>query len=66
MESLGKADDLRASVWSRGIVVYGNKGSTDQHAYIQQLRDGRNDFFATFLEVLPVIASKFLSKSNQG
>jgi glucose-6-phosphate isomerase len=32
--------------------VLGNKGSTDQHAYVQQLRDGRNDFFATFIEVL--------------
>jgi glucose-6-phosphate isomerase len=31
--------------------VYGNKGSTDQHAYVQQLRDGVNNFFATFIEV---------------
>jgi len=52
MESLGKADDLEGQRVEQGIVVYGNKGSTDQHAYIQQLRDGRNDFFATFLEVL--------------
>jgi len=32
--------------------VYGNKGSTDQHAYVQQLRDGLNNFFITFIEVL--------------
>jgi glucose-6-phosphate isomerase len=32
--------------------VLGNKGATDQHSYIQQLRDGLNDFFATFIEVL--------------
>jgi glucose-6-phosphate isomerase len=32
--------------------VYGNKGSTDQHAYVQQLRDGLNNFFAVFIEVL--------------
>jgi glucose-6-phosphate isomerase len=32
--------------------VYGNKGSTDQHAYVQQLRDGVNNFFVTFIEVL--------------
>ena len=30
-----------ASVVHQGIAVYGNKGSTDQHAYVQQLRDGR-------------------------
>ena len=51
MESLGKADDLNGRRVEQGLVVYGNKGSTDQHAYIQQLRDGRNDFF-TFIEVL--------------
>ena len=52
MESLGKAKDLEGNIVEQGIAVYGNKGSTDQHAYIQQLRDGRNDFFATFIEVL--------------
>jgi glucose-6-phosphate isomerase len=52
MESLGKAKDLDGNLVEQGISVYGNKGSTDQHAYIQQLRDGRNDFFATFIEVL--------------
>jgi glucose-6-phosphate isomerase len=36
----------------QGISVYGNKGSTDQHAYVQQLRDGVNNFFATFIRVL--------------
>ena len=51
MESLGKADDLNGRRVEQGLVVYGNKGSTDQHAYIQQLRDGRNDFFDTFIEV---------------
>jgi len=52
MESLGKAHDLSGRPVFQGLTVYGNKGSTDQHAYIQQLRDGRDDFFATFLEVL--------------
>jgi glucose-6-phosphate isomerase len=51
MESLGKERDLNGKVVHQGIVVYGNKGSTDQHAYIQQLRDGPNNFFATFIEV---------------
>jgi glucose-6-phosphate isomerase len=36
----------------QGLTVYGNKGSTDQHAYVQQLRDGADDFFAVFLRVL--------------
>src|SRR5207237_286245 len=29
-----------------------NKGSTDQHAYLQQLREGANNFFITFIKVL--------------
>lgn len=52
MESLGKARDLSGELVEQGITVYGNKGSTDQHAYIQQLRDGVNNFFVTFIEVL--------------
>lgn len=51
MESLGKELDLDGNVVNQGIAVYGNKGSTDQHAYVQQLRDGVNNFFATFIEV---------------
>ncbi|HIK45151.1 MAG TPA: glucose-6-phosphate isomerase [Leptolyngbyaceae cyanobacterium M65_K2018_010] len=52
MESLGKAKDLDGNLVHQGIAVYGNKGSTDQHAYVQQLRDGVPNFFATFIEVL--------------
>ena len=51
MESLGKKLDLDGNEVNQGIAVYGNKGSTDQHAYVQQLRDGVNNFFATFIEV---------------
>jgi glucose-6-phosphate isomerase len=51
MESIGKKLDLDGNVVNQGIAVYGNKGSTDQHAYVQQLRDGVNNFFATFIEV---------------
>jgi glucose-6-phosphate isomerase len=51
MESLGKEHDLDGKVVNQGIAVYGNKGSTDQHAYVQQLRDGVANFFVTFLEV---------------
>ncbi|MEH2191122.1 MAG: glucose-6-phosphate isomerase [Nostoc sp.] len=52
MESLGKEKDLDGKVVHQGIAVYGNKGSTDQHAYVQQLREGVANFFATFVEVL--------------
>lgn len=52
MESIGKELDLEGRKVNQGIAVYGNKGSTDQHAYVQQLRDGVNNFFATFIEVL--------------
>jgi glucose-6-phosphate isomerase len=51
MESLGKELDLDGNLVNQGLCVLGNKGSTDQHSYIQQLRDGLNDFFATFIEV---------------
>ncbi|KAH1262770.1 Glucose-6-phosphate isomerase 1, chloroplastic [Glycine max] len=52
MESLGKEFDLNGNRVNQGISVYGNKGSTDQHAYIQQLREGVHNFFVTFIEVL--------------
>ena len=52
MESLGKEHDLQGRQVFQGLTVYGNKGSTDQHAYVQQLRDGVNNFFAVFVEVL--------------
>src|SRR5205085_3881950 len=51
MESLGKEKDLDGNIVHQGIAVYGNKGSTDQHAYVQQLRDGVPNFFVTFIEV---------------
>src|SRR6266550_6549357 len=51
MESLGKEKDRDGKIVHQGIAVYGNKGSTDQHAYVQQLRDGVPNFFVTFIEV---------------
>ncbi|HMJ52143.1 MAG TPA: glucose-6-phosphate isomerase [Polyangiaceae bacterium] len=52
MESLGKERDRQGRIVHQGLVVYGNKGSTDQHAYVQQLRDGIDNFFVTFVRVL--------------
>lgn len=51
MESLGKAHDLDGKPVKQGLTVFGNKGSTDQHAYVQQLRDGLDDFFVNFIVV---------------
>ncbi len=52
MESLGKELDRDGQTVHQGLTVYGNKGGTDAHAFIQQLNDGRNDFFITFIEIL--------------
>ncbi len=52
MESLGKRLDLDGNRVDQGINVFGNKGTTDQHAYVQQLRDGVNNFFVIFVRVL--------------
>ena len=52
MESLGKKLDREGIQVNQGIAVYGNKGSTDQHAYVQQLRDGVDNFFVNFIEIL--------------
>lgn len=52
MESLGKKLDRQGREVNQGIAVYGNKGSTDQHSFVQQLRDGRDDFLALLIGVL--------------
>jgi len=52
MESIGKARDRRGRSVHQGLTVFGNKGSTDQHSFVQQLREGPDDFFVTFLDVL--------------
>ena len=50
MESLGKRLDRSGAVVHQGLTVYGNKGSTDQHAFMQQVRDGRDDCFVHFID----------------
>ena len=66
MESLGKGKDLDGNAVQQGIAVYGNKGSTDQHAYIQQLRDGVPNFFATFIEVLKERSGELFHVEQEG
>lgn len=51
MESVGKAHDRGGRLVRQGLTVYGHKGSSDQHSYFQQLRDGPDDFFVTFVHV---------------
>jgi len=65
MESIGKERDLAGRVVHQGLAVYGNKGSTDQHAYIQQLRDGLPNFFVTFVRVLQDSAAPGLEVEPQ-
>ena len=47
-----RSSTSQGNVVNQGIAVYGNKGSTDQHAYVQQLREGVKNFFVTFIDVL--------------
>lgn len=51
MESLGKRFDRGGKEVCEGLTVLGNKGTTDQHALVQQLQEGTNDFFATLIGV---------------
>lgn len=52
MESLGKAENLAGQEVHQGLAVLGNKGSSDQHSYLQQLVAGPDNAFVVFIEVL--------------
>ena len=51
MESLGKETSIDGKTIHHGLTVYGNKGSTDQHALVQQLIEGPSNFFVNLEEV---------------
>ncbi len=51
MESLGKETNRQAETVRTGLTVIGNKGSADQHALIQQLRDGPLGVVCHFVSV---------------
>ena len=51
MESLGKEFYKNGRLCHEGIAVYGNKGSSDQHSYLQQLFDGPDNFSVNFINV---------------
>ena len=52
MESLGKENDRSGNPVNQGLTVIGNKGSSDQHSYVQQLIGGPDNVFVTFIQVL--------------
>lgn len=52
MESLGKELDLDGKPVWQGLAVMGNKGTSDQHSYVQQLVGGPKNVFVTFVQVL--------------
>ncbi len=52
MESLGKELDLDGRTVNQGLAVMGNKGTSDQHSYVQQLVAGPSNIFVTFVQVL--------------
>lgn len=52
MESLGKELDLDGKTVHQGLAVLGNKGSSDQHSYVQQLVAGPENIFVVFVQVL--------------
>ncbi|MBF6170088.1 glucose-6-phosphate isomerase [Nocardia blacklockiae] len=49
MESVGKRVDRTGRIVHQGLTVYGHKGVSDQHSYLQQLREGRDDSFVMFI-----------------
>ena len=52
MESLGKELNLDGKKVDQGLAVMGNKGTSDQHSYVQQLVGGPHNIFVTFIQVL--------------
>lgn len=48
---LGKESDRVGPTVIQGIAVSGKKASADQHAYVQQLRDGVRNLFVTFINM---------------
>lgn len=60
MESVGKSHTRDGAPIHHGKAVYGNKGSADQHALVQQLRDGPDDILVHFIGVRPAPTSSAL------
>lgn len=64
MESLGKAKNRDGRVVHQGLTVFGNKGSADQHAIVQQLRDGPSGVSVNFIDVHGEVEPELLEASD--
>ncbi len=62
MESLGKEYDLAGHKVRQGLAVYGNKGSSDQHSFLQQILDGSDRLLVNFIIVMQDNISFFKPK----
>ncbi len=62
MESVGKGSDREGNPIKQGLTVYGNKGSADQHALLQQLQEGRDDAFVHFVSTRHTAAGSPLER----
>lgn len=51
MESLGKSTTRMGARAPQGLAVYGNKGSSDQHALVQQLVEGQDRALVLLIQV---------------
>ena len=51
MESLGKRRTRHGTDVTHAFTVFGGKGSSDQHSYVQQLLDGPDDVFVVIVAV---------------
>jgi glucose-6-phosphate isomerase len=58
MESLGKELDLDGKKVNQGLAVLGNKGTSDQHSYVQQLVGGPMNVFVVFVQIMKDRAGK--------
>ncbi len=51
MESLGKRVNIFGQKVNQGFTVFGNKGTSDQHSYIQQVIYGIDNYTTVFIRV---------------
>ncbi|MGX8698503.1 MAG: glucose-6-phosphate isomerase, partial [bacterium] len=65
MESLGKELDLAGKTVKQGLAVLGNKGTSDQHSYVQQLVGGPDNIFVTFVQILKDRAGESLTVGEE-
>ncbi len=65
MESLGKEYDLAGRKVGQGLAVYGNKGSSDQHSFLQQILDGSDRALVNFIIIMQDNIDDIMADSRQ-